>query len=103
MTRRTLLRARLFSALVVPARYSFGATDTKASSVEISSVTLALADYVVQAAQKALLAAALEAAHNVKRMTRDEVGKKTYDLCAPALGQDKARSWSLRFEILNKF
>jgi hypothetical protein len=25
-------------------------------------------------------------------MTRDEVGKKAYDLCSPILGQDKARS-----------
>jgi hypothetical protein len=25
-------------------------------------------------------------------MTRDEVGRKAYDLCAPVLGQDKARS-----------
>ena len=25
-------------------------------------------------------------------MTRDEVGKKAYDLCVPIIGQDKARA-----------
>lgn len=60
-TRRRLLRAGLLGALAVPARYSFGANDGKTDSVEISAVTLALADYVAQASQKALPPQALEA------------------------------------------
>lgn len=60
VTRRTLLRAGLFSALAVPARYSLGATDGK-GGIKISPVTLALAGYVVQASQKALPPQTLEA------------------------------------------
>jgi hypothetical protein len=44
ITRRMLLRAGLLSALAIPARYSFGVTDGKTGSVEISPVTIELAD-----------------------------------------------------------
>ena len=61
LKRRALMRMGLLSALALPARLSVAADSNAAARPEISPVTLALANYVAQVADRALPADALEA------------------------------------------